>query len=90
VYLRLLSALTVLIVVAVFLLPSTIAIYTAVNGTAWDLLDVPWGELLVPALVATFALALLISVLLPLLTPEVTHPVSGHARLFELDCALIC
>jgi hypothetical protein len=90
VYVRLLSAVAILTIIAVFLLPSTIAIYTAVNGTAWDLLDVPAGKLLVPALVATLLFAFLPASFTPLLTPEVTHSVSARVPLFELECALIC
>jgi len=79
--------------VAVFLLPSTIAIYAAVNGTAWDLQDVqdlPRIELLA-SVVAQFALA---GPPAPFdfaaLKHEVTHPLTSGVPLFELECTLIC
>ena len=90
---RVLSGLMALATVAVFLLPSTIAIYAAVNGTAWDLQDLqdlPRLELL-----ATMAaLCALAGPPAPFdfaaLKHEVTHPVTSGIPLFELGCALIC
>jgi hypothetical protein len=78
----------VVAMVAVFLLPSTIAIYQAVNGTAWNLQDLGTfaSQLLAPA-VAVFTSASVVRLAI-LLMPDVTHPVT-HVRLFELDCALI-
>ncbi len=87
---RCLSALVVLTIAVVFLLPSSIAVYAAMHGGAWDLLDVPVLELLAPALVSSLLLPVALTAGLPPGTPEVTHPVSPRARLFELDCALIC
>jgi len=81
-----------LVIVGVFLLPSTIAIYAAVNGTAWDLQDLELAPLL--ELLATAAAMFSIApsaaqVLFPALYPEVTHPLAQTVPLFELDCALI-
>ena len=74
--------------VAVFLLPSTIAIYTAVNGTAWNLQDLSTfpSQLLAPAIPA-FVLASPVRLAVALMA-DVTHPVA-HVPLFELECALI-
>ncbi len=77
---------------AVFLLPSTIAVYAAVNGTAWDLQDLqlaPVLELMGTLALASFALACPTDRVSFLLAPEVTHPVAPVPP-FELDCTLIC
>lgn len=90
-FLRILSGLMALAVVAVFLLPSTIAIYAAVNGTAWDLQDLPVDpllEILSPA-AAMFSMASPPTRVFAALQAEVTHPPAPHVPLFELDCALI-
>ena len=88
--LRVLSFLMVAAMVAVFLLPSTIAIYAAVNGTAWDLQDLQVAPLLelLSCVLATFALTLPALAFIAL--PEATHPIASTVPLFELDCALIC
>ncbi|MBZ5648018.1 MAG: hypothetical protein LAN37_12430 [Acidobacteriia bacterium] len=89
---RVLSGLMVIATVAVFLLPSTIAIYAAVNGTAWDLQDLqdlPLIELLVPV-AALFALASPpAGIVFAALRHEVTHALTSGVPLFELECALI-
>ena len=90
---RVLSGLMALATVAVFLLPSTIAIYAAVNGTAWDLQDLqnfPRLELLAPvaALLALTAPSALFA--FAALKHEVTHALTSGVPLFELDCTLIC
>lgn len=75
--------------VAVFLLPSTFAIYRAVNGTAWNLQDVHSfpTQLLAPAISAfTLLLAPIRLAIAPM--ADATHPVT-QVPLFELDCALI-
>lgn len=86
---RLVSALIAVAVVAVFLLPSTIAICTAVNGMAWDLQDLSTfpSQLLAPAL---SAFSLNRAPLRPAiaLKADVTHAIA-YVPLFELDCALI-
>lgn len=87
---RWLSALVALIIAVVFLLPSSIAVYAAMHGGAWDLLDVSVPELLAPALVSSLLLPFAVTAGLSPSAPEVTHPVLPRARLFELDCALIC
>lgn len=81
-----------LAIVGVFLLPSTIAIYAAVNGTAWDLLDLQLPPLLesLTAAAALFGAAVAgWQVLFSALGPEVTRPLHASVPLFELDCALI-
>ncbi len=87
---RVLSTLMALAMVAVFLLPSTFAIYRAVNGTAWNLQDVQSfpSHLLVPAVSFFAALRSPVHIVVALLQPDVTHPVA-QVPLFELDCALI-
>ncbi len=89
--LRTLAGLLAVAVAAVFLLPSTMAIYAAVNGTAWDLTDLtdlPRIELHTAAAMLTVA-APAAGLAFAALTPAVTHPLSDHVPLFELDCALI-
>ncbi len=78
-----------LAMVAVFLLPSTFAVYRAVNGTAWNLQDAQSfpSQLLVPA-VSLFAVISSPVRIVALLQADVTHPVA-QVPLFELDCALI-
>ena len=80
-----------LAMLAVFLLPSTIAVYAAVNGTAWDLQDLQLAPLLelMGSLLLVFALTCPTDPVFSLLAPEVTHPVAPVPP-FELDCALIC
>ncbi len=90
---RVLSGLMTLATVAVFLLPSTIAIYAAVNGTAWDLQDLQdLSRIELRATVA--ALCALAGSPAPLdfaaLQHQVTHPVPSGVPLFELECVLIC
>ena len=87
--LRVQSALAIIIVVGVFLLPSTFAIYQAVNGGAWNLQDVESFpvQLLVPVLFL-FVLALSPVRLAIALQPDVTHPLA-QVPLFELECALL-
>ena len=87
---RVLCFLMVAAVVAVFLLPSTIAIYAAVNGTAWDLQDLQVAPLLelLSCVGATVALTLPTQIFIAL--PDATHPLASTVPLFELDCALIC
>lgn len=87
---RALSTLMALAMVAVFLLPSTFAIYRAVNGTAWNLQD---GEsfpsqLLGPAVSLFAGIRSPVHIVVALLQPDATHPVA-QVPLFELDCALI-
>lgn len=87
---RIVSVLVAVGVVAVFLLPSTIAIYAAVNGTAWDLQDIQTfpTQLLISAL-ALFAVAgCSVRRVVALLKADATHPLVS-VPLFELDCALI-
>ena len=88
--LRVVSWLATVVVVAVFLLPSTFAIYRAVNGTAWNLQDVHSfpTQLLLPALSLFAFNADPVRIAIALLQPDVTHPVA-QVPLFELDCALI-
>ncbi len=90
---RVLSGLMAVATVAVFLLPSTIAIYAAVNGTAWDLQDLqnlPRLELLAPV-AALLVLAAPPAVFdFAALKQEVTHPLTSGIALFELECTLIC
>ncbi len=78
-----------LAMVAVFLLPSTFAIYRAVNGTAWNLQDAQTfsAQLLAPAISLFAALSSPVHIVL-LLQADVAHPVA-QVPLFELDCALI-
>ncbi len=75
--------------VAVFLLPATLAISTEVNGTAWNLQDLTTcaSQLLAPA-VAIFTPASAVPVAVVLLADVTHHPVT-HVPLFELECALI-
>jgi len=86
--LRVQSTLAIVIVVGVFLLPSTVAI-SPVNSPAWDLQDLPAFP--VPLLLAgVFACGLLLSALrlgLGFLA-NASHPIA-QVPLFELDCALI-
>ncbi len=92
-FLRLLWSMMAVAIVLVFLLPSTIAVYAAVNGTAWNLQDIqvlPLLELLAPALALFAAVGLPATLLLSALMPEVTHALAMHVHLFELECALIC
>ena len=86
---RVVSILMAATVVAVFLLPSTIAIYAAVNGTAWDLQDLSSfpSQLLSPA-VSAFVLATVSLCLAIALKADVTHPLA-RVPLFELECALL-
>ena len=79
-----------LAMVAVFLLPSTFAIYRAVNGTAWNLQDVQSlpSQLLAPAISLFAVLNSPVHIVVALLQPDVTHSVA-QVPLFELDCALI-
>lgn len=88
-YVRILSALTAAAVVAVFLLPSTMALYAAVNGIAWDLQDLDTfpSQLLSPA-VSALTLGLSPVRLAIALRADVTHPLAC-VRLFELECALL-
>ena len=87
--LRVQSTLAIIVVVGVFLLPSTFAIYRAVNGTAWNLQDAQGSlaPLLVPML-SLFVLALSPVRLAIALQPDVTHPIA-QVPLFELECALL-
>ncbi len=88
-FVRILSALTAAAVVAVSLLPSTMALYAAVNGTAWDLQDLDTfpSQLLSPA-VSAFALGVSPVRLAPALRTDVTRPLA-YVPLFELECALL-
>ncbi len=87
---RVLSTLMALAMVAVFLLPSTFAIYRAVNGTAWNLQDVQSfpSQLLGPAVSLFAVITSPIHIVVALRQADVTHPVA-QVPLFELDCALI-
>ncbi len=87
---RVLSTLMALAMVAVFLLPSTFAIYRAVDGTAWNLQDAQSfpSQLLAPAVSLFAALSSPVHIVVALLQADVTHPVA-QVPLFELDCALI-
>jgi len=93
VLLRPLSILAAVTVALVFLVPSTVAVYTAVNGTAWDMQcdqDVPLLKLLAPAATLFATVPPEARLLFSALQPEVTHPLAWPVPLFELDCALIC
>jgi phospholipid N-methyltransferase len=76
--------------VAVFLLPSTFAIYRAVNGTAWNLQDVQSSpsQLLAPVISLFAVVHFPVRITVALLQADVTHPLA-RVPLFELDCALI-
>jgi len=89
---RILSVLVAAAVAAVFLLPSTMALYAAVNGTAWDLqdlqdLDAFPSQLLGPAVSAFFVATSPVRLAIAL-RADATHPIA-HVPLFELDCALL-
>ncbi len=87
---RALSALMALAMVAVFLLPSTFAVYRAVDGTAWNLQDVQTFpvQLLAPALSLFAVTSSPVHMVVVLLQADLSHPVA-QVPLFELDCALI-